>query len=126
MDGIGEVECVLQFCEVFDGFDGAWDASASDEAACWAEGFFEIVDDVAELGGFFELEFFSSRFHIIFQTFEVISFAFSFEEGDGSEYAPMVVLLRNFADAGCAALADDIGMAVAIVVFTGVLGSAGA
>ena len=120
-----EAEDFGEFPDIFHGVDvGAGDAALSGETACGLEGFAEIGEHVAEVGGAFEVEFCGGGHHFCFDFLEVVAGA-AVEERAGVVDACEVFGAGDAADAGGGAIADEVIVAVAVVVFAWGDGSAG-
>lgn len=117
MKGVGEV------FEVAGGVDG--DDELFDEAALRGGGALEVLEEVAELGGFFELHFGGGFFHFDAEA-GTHFLGVAFEEVAGLLDAHFVGFGGDFADAWGGAVFDDVVEAVAVVGFGGGGGMAGA
>ena len=76
--GACELELLTEFCEVSGGFDGGWDAATACELAAGSQSFLKILKNVAESGGFFEIEHFGGGGHFRSEFVEDFTFPFSF------------------------------------------------
>lgn len=112
----GEAEEVGEIGEVLGGADGGGEAAAFGELSRGGEGAFEGVDDVAEAGGFFEVERFGGGVHFVVELVEQGAAAFALEDAADLVDALVVLVARNFGDAGGGAIADEIVVAVGVVV----------
>ena len=113
----GEVEFLAEFREVFGGFDGGRHAAAAAELAGGREGFLQVLEDVAQGGGFFEIERLGGGLHVLAQAVEEFALALSFEDPAGFLDAFEIGLAGDAPDARGGAIADDVRVAMAVVGF---------
>ena len=106
--------------EILGGHHGGRNAATAGELTGGGEGFAEVVENVAERCGFFEIESFGCDLHLIFDFIEDGFFAFSFENEASFLYFLQIFFGGNPADAWCGAVADDVGVAVAVIGFAGI------
>ena len=66
---------LTEFCQILGGLHRRLDAEAAAELAGRAEGFFEVMKDVAELGGFFEIELLGGGGHFLAQGIKNLALA---------------------------------------------------
>ena len=79
----GEVQFLAEFGEVLGGFHGGGHAAAAAELAGDGEGFFEVLQNVAQGGGPFEVERFGGGGHFLAQPVEQFALALALEDAAG-------------------------------------------
>ena len=114
----GEIEFLAEFGEVLGGLHGGGHAAAAAELAGGREGFFEILPDVAQRGGFLEFEIGGGLLHFRAQLIQQIAPPLPFQNAAGLVDAFEIVLAGDAPDAGRRAVADDVRVAMAVVVLS--------
>ena len=120
----GESENFSQLDNVLERFDRAGQSSASGELARGIQGQLQVLNHVAQQRGLLKIHDPGSPFHFFAQFVEHLPPAFSLEQAAHLFDPCMVFVARDPGDAGCGAIADDVGIAVFVLLFAGFVGAA--
>ncbi len=113
----GQMEFLAKFRQVLERLDGGRHAAATGELSSGREGFFEVLEHVAQRGGFLEFEGPGRDLHLLAQAIEQLAFPFPFQNPACLLHSLTVFLLRNAADAGRRTIPDDVRVAMPVVRF---------
>ena len=114
-----ESEFFRQFRQILGGSNRRGHAASPAELAGGRQGFFQILQHIAQGRRAFEIEVFRRLRHFLAQAVEDLAFALSLHDPAGVLHPLEVCLTGDAAHAGRGAVADDVRVAVPVVLLAG-------